>query len=98
VAAAFCSGLAWAARPDADADGEAAGEADGAEAGDALGAEVTGAGDVGVAVGVLNAAEDGCPEPAPWAEFPPLAMPDKAQASKPITPSPASSVKNRRCQ
>jgi hypothetical protein len=57
VAAAFCLGLAWAARPDADADGEAdgvaVGAADGVVAGDALGAELTGAGDVGVVAGVL---------------------------------------------
>jgi hypothetical protein len=37
-------------------------------------------------------------EPELWDELPPLATPEQAQASKPSPPSPASSVKNRRCQ
>ena len=66
--------------------------------GDATGAGLVAAGDVAAAVEVLKAAADGRPEPELCDEFPPLATPEQAQASNPITPSPASSVKNRRCQ
>lgn len=57
VVVAFGVALAWAARRDADADGEAVRVADAGEdsvaVGDATGDGLAGAGDVGVAVGVL---------------------------------------------
>jgi hypothetical protein len=99
--AAFLAGLDAAADARlvavAKGDGEAEGDADGdGEAGTVL----TDTAGVGVPAAVVaKAAEDGPPEPELWDDLPPpLAIPENAQASRPITPRPAISVKNRRCQ
>jgi hypothetical protein len=82
---------------DGEADGVALGDADGL--GDGLaGGVVTDTAGVGVLVAVASAAADVPPEPELPDEFPPLAIPENAQASRPITPSPATNVKNRRLQ
>jgi hypothetical protein len=84
----------------ADAEGEAEGDADGEAEGDGVaGRVVIDTAGVGVPPAVVaKAAEDGPPEPERFDDFPPLAIPENAQASRPITPRPAISVKNRRCQ